>query len=91
MITAQELHGVMAMAPAFATPDADSLDATATIDVDNLAAGLDRIIKDGIPLITPTGSSGECSNLFWAEFKRRPRPARGDRRREVAQALVTRA
>lgn len=69
MITAQELHGVMAMAPAFATPDADSLDATATIDVDNLAAGLDRIIKDGIPLITTTGSFGECYNLFWDEFK----------------------
>ncbi len=44
MITAQDLRGVNAMVPAFATPDADSLDATSTIDVDNLAEGVVRII-----------------------------------------------
>ena len=69
MITAQELRGVNAMVPAFATPDADSLDATSTIDVDNLADGVDRIIKDGVPIVTTTGSFGECYNLFWDEFK----------------------
>ncbi len=69
MITAQDLRGVNAMVPAFATPDADSLDATSTIDVDNLAEGVDRIIKDGVPIITTTGSFGECYNLFWDEFK----------------------
>ena len=69
MITAKDLRGVMAMVPAFATPDADSLDATSTIDVDNLAAGVDRIIKDGVPVIATTGSFGECYNLFWDEFK----------------------
>ncbi|MCH7778834.1 MAG: dihydrodipicolinate synthase family protein, partial [Gemmatimonadetes bacterium] len=69
MITAQDLRGVNAMVPAFATPDAGSLDATSTIDVDNLAEGVDRIIKDGVPIVTTTGSFGECYNLFWDEFK----------------------
>ena len=69
MITAQELGGVMAMVPAFATPDAGSLEATSTVDVDNLADGVDRIIKDGVHVVTTTGSFGECYNLLWEEFK----------------------
>ena len=69
MITAQELGGVMAMAPAFGTPDAGSLEATSTVDVDNLAAGIDRIVKDGVHIVTTTGSFGECYNLLWDEFK----------------------
>lgn len=69
MLTAQDLQGTMAMMPAFATPDADQLDATATIDVDNLAAGVDRIIKDGINVISTTGSFGEFHTLLPDEFK----------------------
>ena len=59
----------MGMMPAFATSDARDIEATATIDVDNLAEGVDRIIKDGIDVITTTGSHGECYNLLWDEFK----------------------
>ena len=69
MLTARDLHGVMATAPTFATPDADSLEAASTVDVDNLAAGLDRIIRDGVDIISMLGSFGECYNLFWDEFK----------------------
>ena len=69
MITAQDLRGVMAMVPAFATPDADSLDARSTIDAENLAEGVDRIVKDGVHIVATTGSFGECYNLFWDEFK----------------------
>ena len=69
MITAQDLRGVMGMMPAFATEDAGDLDAASTVDVDKLAAAVDRIIKDGIHIITTTGSFGECYNLFWDEFK----------------------
>jgi trans-o-hydroxybenzylidenepyruvate hydratase-aldolase len=68
-VTAKDLHGVMAMMPAFATPDADDITNTATVDVENLAAGVDRIIKDGVDVITTTGSSGECYNLLFDEFK----------------------
>ena len=69
MVTAKDVRGVMAMMPAFATRNAEDLGATATIDVDNLQSSVDRIIKDGIDIITTTGSFGECYNLFWDEFK----------------------
>ena len=69
MVTAKDVRGVMAMMPAFATKNAEDLGATATIDVDNLQSSVDRIIKDGIDIITTTGSFGECYNLFWDEFK----------------------
>ncbi|HZR97557.1 MAG TPA: dihydrodipicolinate synthase family protein [Chloroflexota bacterium] len=68
MLTAQDLHGVMAMMPAFATPDAADINATSTIDVDNLKAGVDRIIRDGIDVIATTGSFGEFHTLLPDEF-----------------------
>ena len=69
MLSSQELGGVMGMMPAFATPDAVDIKATATIDVDNLKAGVDRIINDGINVIATTGTYGECYNLLWDEFE----------------------
>ena len=68
MLTAQELHGVMAMMPAFATPDAADINATNTIDVANLTAGVDRMIRDGIDVIATTGSFGEFHTLLPDEF-----------------------
>ena len=68
-VTAKDLHGVMAMMPAFATPDAGDITATSTVDIENLADGVDRIIKDGVDVLTTTGSSGECYNLLFDEFK----------------------
>ena len=61
MLSARELHGIVAMMPAFATEDAADLHATATVDVDNLTAGVDRIIRDGIDAIATTGSFGTRS------------------------------
>ncbi len=69
MITAQDLHGVMGMMPAFATPDAADLQATNTIDLDNLRTGVDRIIADGIDVIATTGSFGEFHTLLPEEFE----------------------
>lgn len=69
MLTAQDLHGVMAMMPAFATADAADIDARATIDVDNLRAGVDRIIRDGIDVIATTGSFGEFHTLLDDEWQ----------------------
>jgi 4-(2-carboxyphenyl)-2-oxobut-3-enoate aldolase len=69
MVTAKDVKGVMAMMPSFSTDDAGDLKATATVAVDNLQTGIDRMIKDGIDVITTTGSFGECYNLFWDEFK----------------------
>jgi 4-(2-carboxyphenyl)-2-oxobut-3-enoate aldolase len=69
MVTAKDVQGVMAMMPSFSTKDAGDLNATSTVDVDSLQAGVDRMIKDGIDVITTTGSFGECYNLFWDEYK----------------------
>ena len=68
MLTREDVHGVMGMMPAFATPDASEMTAVSTVDVDNLADGVDRIIKDGIDVIATTGSFGECYNLLWGEY-----------------------
>lgn len=69
MITAADLHGIMAMMPAFATDDGDDVRATDTIDVERLRDGVDRIIRDGANAIATTGSFGEFSNLLPAEFE----------------------
>src|SRR5438309_11046868 len=67
--SASELEGVQWMMPAFDTPDASGLYARNTVDVENLQAGVDRMIKDGIHQIATTGSFGECWNLFMDEFE----------------------
>ena len=57
------------MVPAFATPDATRLDSTDTIDVDNLRDGLNKLIRDGVNVISMMGSYGECHTLLWEEFQ----------------------
>jgi trans-o-hydroxybenzylidenepyruvate hydratase-aldolase len=69
MLSAKDLSGVLAMMPAFSTPDAVDIRATQTIAVDNLKEGVDRIIKDGANNIATTGTYGECYNLLFDEFK----------------------
>ena len=69
MITASDLHGIMAMMPAFTTDDGDDVRATETVDVGRLHDGVDRIIGDGADAIATTGSFGEFSNLLPAEFE----------------------
>lgn len=69
MLVASDLKGIMAMMPAFATPDAASLDQAATVDAEKLRAGVDRIIRDGIDVIATTGSFGEFHTLLPEEFE----------------------
>jgi trans-o-hydroxybenzylidenepyruvate hydratase-aldolase len=69
MYAPQELQGVMGMMPAFATPDAADINATNTVAVDNLRAGVDRMIGDGINVIATTGSFGEFHTLLPEEFE----------------------
>jgi dihydrodipicolinate synthase/N-acetylneuraminate lyase len=69
MISANELSGVLAMMPAFATPDAIDIRATETIAVDNLREAVERIVRDGINNIATTGTYGKCYNLLFEEFK----------------------
>jgi trans-o-hydroxybenzylidenepyruvate hydratase-aldolase len=69
MYSAQDLHGVMGMMPAFATADAADIRATSTVDVNNLRDGVRRMVDDGIDVIATTGSFGEFHTLLWEEFQ----------------------
>jgi len=70
MIRAQDLKGVMAMMPAFTTPDGSSPNATDTIHTTELERAVDQIIRDGVDAIATMGSFGECHTLLWEEKKK---------------------
>ncbi len=70
MIGVQDMKGVMAMMPAFTTPNGSSPSAADTIDTAALETGVDRMIRDGVDVITTTGSFGECHTLLWEEFQK---------------------
>jgi dihydrodipicolinate synthase/N-acetylneuraminate lyase len=55
--------------PAFATDNAGDINATDTIDVARLKAGVDRMIADGVNAIATTGSFGELHTLLPGEFE----------------------
>ena len=69
MLSAQDISGLMAMMPAFATDDAVDYRARSTIDVGRLHAGVDRMIRDGANVISTTGSFGECHTLLMDELR----------------------
>ena len=71
MITSNHLKGIMAMMPAFTTKDGDRIDATDTVDTDELARAVDKLIRDdGVNVLTTTGSFGEFHTLLWDEHKK---------------------
>ena len=67
MIRAQDLKGVVAMMPAFTTPNGDSPDALNTVDTKALTESVDKMIKDGANAIATMGSFGEFHTLLWKE------------------------
>jgi dihydrodipicolinate synthase/N-acetylneuraminate lyase len=67
-LSAKDIHGLMAMMPAFATDNAADINATSTIDVGRLHQGLDRMIRDGANVIAAAGSFGEFHTLLPDEF-----------------------
>ena len=69
MISSTDLGGLMAMMPAFATDDAQDLAATATVSVERLEKGLDRMIRDGADVVATTGSFGEFHTLLHEELE----------------------
>lgn len=69
MVSASEVRGLMGMMPAFATDNAADIDARNTVDVGRLHAGVDRAIRDGINVISTSGSFGECHTLLPDEIR----------------------
>jgi trans-o-hydroxybenzylidenepyruvate hydratase-aldolase len=70
MLRAQDMTGVMAMMPAFTTPDGASPSATDTVNTVELERAVDQIIRDGVDVIATMGSFGECHTLLWEEQKK---------------------
>lgn len=75
MIHSDDLSGLMAMMPAFATDDAADIHATETIALDRLEKGLNRMIGDGADVISTAGSFGEFHTLLPNEFETLTRAA----------------
>jgi dihydrodipicolinate synthase/N-acetylneuraminate lyase len=70
MLSPKDLKGIMAMMPAFATDTSTDVTNTNTIDVDRLAQGVDRMVRDGgADVIGATGSFGEATNLLPNELE----------------------
>ncbi|HLH22956.1 MAG TPA: dihydrodipicolinate synthase family protein [Chloroflexota bacterium] len=67
MLQASDLRGLCAMVPSFTTSDGGSMDARATVDVDLLRTGVERMIADGVDVLATTGTFGEVYNLLWEE------------------------
>lgn len=70
MIRAEDLKGILAMMPAFTTPDGASPHARDTIDTTALETAVDKIIRDGVNAIAAMGSFGEFHTLLWEEKKK---------------------
>ena len=69
MFAPSDLRGLNAMVAAPATADATRLDATDTVDVDSLRDLLNKLIADGVNVVSMMGSYGECHTLLWEEFQ----------------------
>jgi dihydrodipicolinate synthase/N-acetylneuraminate lyase len=69
MISSNDLGGLMAMMPAFATDDAADFKASNTVSVERLEKGLNRMVDDGANVVAVAGSFGEFHTLLDNEFE----------------------
>ena len=69
MISSNDLHGLIGMMPAFTTEDGWHSRAKNTINVSEAERAVDQVIRDGMDIVAPMASSGECYTLLWEEFK----------------------
>ncbi len=68
MMTAREMQGVYAIIPTPAKEGADHWDATDTVDLDETARLVDRLIADGVSGLIILGTTGECATLTRADY-----------------------
>jgi dihydrodipicolinate synthase/N-acetylneuraminate lyase len=69
MISSGDLQGLIGMVPAFTTEDGWDPQVKNSINVSELERAVDQIIRDGMDVLAPMASSGECYTLLWDEFK----------------------
>jgi trans-o-hydroxybenzylidenepyruvate hydratase-aldolase len=69
MLSVQDIKGLYAIIPTPAKPDANQLDATHTVDLDETARLVKALIDDGVDAIVTTGTTGECATITDGEFR----------------------
>ncbi|MBI3301274.1 MAG: dihydrodipicolinate synthase family protein, partial [Deltaproteobacteria bacterium] len=87
MVGPQDFKGLMAMMPAFTTPEGSSLGAADTVNTTELERAVDRMIRDGADVIATTGSFGECHTLLWEEFQKLAEATIGAAHRRVPTVI----
>lgn len=68
MLTARDFHGLYAIIPTPAKPGADRADAVDTVDLDETARVIERLIHDGADGLIVLGTTGECATITRGEF-----------------------
>lgn len=66
-LTADDVHGVWAIMPTPATPDAADWRSAYTVDLDETARVVEALIEAGVNGILSNGTFGECATLTWEE------------------------
>jgi trans-o-hydroxybenzylidenepyruvate hydratase-aldolase len=69
MLTAKDLRGVYAIMPTPARANATRADAVDTVDLDEAARLVDRMIADGVDGLIALGTTGECATLTSKEYR----------------------
>ena len=67
LLTVDEIQGCWAIMPTPAKPNAFAVDARDTVDLDETARTVDRLIEAGVDGILTLGTLGECATLTWEE------------------------
>jgi dihydrodipicolinate synthase/N-acetylneuraminate lyase len=69
MLSAKDFHGLWAIIPTPAKPGADRADAVDTVDLDETARVVDKLIRDGSDALIVLGTTGECATLTRDEYE----------------------
>lgn len=67
LLTTDEIQGCWAIMPTPAKSHASDVDAIDTVDLDETARTVDRLIEAGVNGILTLGTLGECATLTWEE------------------------
>ncbi len=69
MLGPRDFRGVYAIIPTPAKPEAARWDAVDTVDLDETARLVERLIADGVHGLIALGTTGECATLTGAEYE----------------------
>jgi dihydrodipicolinate synthase/N-acetylneuraminate lyase len=69
MLGAKDLRGVYAIIPTPSKEGADRLDAVDTVDLDETARLVNRLIEDGVSGLIALGTTGECATLSPKDYQ----------------------